>query len=622
MADIGDTGAGNLGYAGPSADMPGYAGPAPGFNPGPVTDLGNNLGNGFAGIPGTTLPAPVLGGDFGIPADAGGGGLVGGPQFEIPGYGGSVPTFTPGTSVETTPYGKPISSVYDFHVLPAPDYQFDKNDVFVNRIKAHPSVNIFLYNGQMYYQKTNQLRENPDLLYNDTATSIGYVNLFEMNIDRGSHYTNLSTNPHTKLITPFVIKNGTSISFKTTTDEDFNTQYDYGDKIYGSYPMTASFRREYFAEITAAKTTSGNDCASPLPANAADLSDSCYIPEPFAVYQNADGIVINVNTADVVPPGAVYSSLGTYPGTAGGSGPYDRGGNYNKTSRFNITALKNTLNYHTRLSPHYAFSASVPGSGIERNFAKCEMNLISIPSIYYGSKIKPGTVDLKFFLSGSVAGRLQDITQRGELIQTGPENGTGSPDGSGQGRVAGVVLYEEGFIILTGSWGLIAGSNQPSVHKENYESNSAKVNPSWVHFGARMPGDGTPTVPSSNHVSSSAFEIAFSGTTYIPTLTMLAHAPLGRLNHSNNPTYPSYGQSTVVVPKTSQRLYRENESRTIKNTISSSFKNATASYEHQTFISKVGIYDNNRNLIAITKMATPVKKTQEAEYTFKMKLDL
>ena len=39
-------------------------------------------------------------------------------------------------------------------------------------------------------------------------------------------------------------------------------------------------------------------------------------------------------------------------------------------------------------------------------------------------------------------------------------------------------------------------------------------------------------------------------------------------------------------------------------------------------ISSVAIYDENRNLIGIAKLATPVKKTEDIEYTFKMKLDI
>ena len=33
-------------------------------------------------------------------------------------------------------------------------------------------------------------------------------------------------------------------------------------------------------------------------------------------------------------------------------------------------------------------------------------------------------------------------------------------------------------------------------------------------------------------------------------------------------------------------------------------------------------YDDNQNLIAIAKMATPIKKTAERDFTFKIKLDI
>ena len=59
----------------------------------------------------------------------------------------------------------------------------------------------------------------------------------------------------------------------------------------------------------------------------------------------------------------------------------------------------------------------------------------------------------------------------------------------------------------------------------------------------------------------------------------------------------------------------------IKNTISSSFCGHSASFEKQTFISKIGLYDSNKNLIGITYMARPVRKRENDEFTFKLKLD-
>ena len=58
-----------------------------------------------------------------------------------------------------------------------------------------------------------------------------------------------------------------------------------------------------------------------------------------------------------------------------------------------------------------------------------------------------------------------------------------------------------------------------------------------------------------------------------------------------------------------------------KNIFRSPYPDATSSFRKQTYISKIGIYDERRNLIGIAKLATPVKKTEDRDYTFKLKLD-
>jgi len=60
----------------------------------------------------------------------------------------------------------------------------------------------------------------------------------------------------------------------------------------------------------------------------------------------------------------------------------------------------------------------------------------------------------------------------------------------------------------------------------------------------------------------------------------------------------------------------------LTNIVSASYNEPSASFKKQTYISKIGIYDENKNLIAVAKVATPVKKTEEREYTFKLKLDI
>ena len=101
---------------------------------------------------------------------------------------------------------------------------------------------------------------------------------------------------------------------------------------------------------------------------------------------------------------------------------------------------------------------------------------------------------------------------------------------------------------------------------------------------------------------------------------MLAHAQKGEFNHSNNPTFKTFGQGQQ--PMTASNAYVEPNDLTIKNIASSSYSDPYANFKKTTYISSVAIYDENRNLIGIAKLATPVKKTEDVEYTFKMKLDI
>ena len=69
-----------------------------------------------------------------------------------------------------------------------------------------------------------------------------------------------------------------------------------------------------------------------------------------------------------------------------------------------------------------------------------------------------------------------------------------------------------------------------------------------------------------------------------------------------------------------QYNYRESGGK-IKNIVKSKFKESEENFQNRTFISKIGIYDENKNLIAIASLANPIKKTENSEYTIKMKMD-
>ena len=91
---------------------------------------------------------------------------------------------------------------------------------------------------------------------------------------------------------------------------------------------------------------------------------------------------------------------------------------------------------------------------------------------------------------------------------------------------------------------------------------------------------------------------------------------------SNNPTFIDAADiSKVVSPRTGSDSYIEHDDIRIKNTVSGAYTDLTSSFVKQTYISKIGIYDDEKNLIAIAKVARPVKKTEDRDLTFKLKID-
>jgi len=297
---------------------------------------------------------------------------------------------------------------------------------------------------------------------------------------------------------------------------------------------------------------------------------------------------ISVSSFNTLDYGDVITS--SLPMTASLSNEYYAFG----SERLHIDSIKNITNFYRVLSNHYAFSSSLGDKETQ------ELRLLSVPSIFYGSSIKKGSMDLKFYVTGTLIGQLQDVYQSGELIQTGPSGSTGS------GSVAGVVYYNEGLVLLTGSWDL-------NTSTDFYDVNG---NPKWVYFGS--PGTGGETV-------SSSYSMEFSGTNYVPVMTMLAHADKAAINHSNNPTYIQHGQTLGTLnprsASTGSLGFYEKTDLQIKNVGKYPYTEETGSFRKETYISKIGIYDEDKNLIGIAKVATPVRKRENDQFTFKMKLD-
>ena len=325
--------------------------------------------------------------------------------------------------------------------------------------------------------------------------------------------------------------------------------------------------------------------------NSVSLYDGLTDSYPF-VYKGKDRLYLksfSKNDFDTALNGHIFS--GSYPQTSSITvNLYDDSQAVTKTDLYyKVTALKNTFNTYNKRSPHYEFNSTTYGNKYDH-----DASLVSIPSALYGSTIKNRSVKCRFYISGTLAAELQDINGNGEMIQIRPEGSTGS------GSVAGVVLYDEGLMFLTGAWDI------NSAHSENYYSGAD--NPKWKYFGAMKSG-----------IPSSSFALEFEGTNDIPVMTMFAHANKGELNHSSNPTFIVSG--STIVKSTGSHEYVENPELQIKN-VTSTPHGLSGSFKKTTYISTIGIYDDNKNLIATAKVAKPIRKRERDSYTFKLKLDL
>lgn len=224
-------------------------------------------------------------------------------------------------------------------------------------------------------------------------------------------------------------------------------------------------------------------------------------------------------------------------------------------------------------------------------YSESDVKMIKIPSIYFGSYIRKESVKLQVFYTGSLMCCLEDIAGNGELKQTYPS--------SSNYDTKGVVLYNHGIILLT-------GSDTININNLDYYSGSILEDFKWIYFGT-----------GSLNTTSTLFDLQFKGTELKPTLSINIPLEKENNNFSNNPTSFEYS-----VPTTGSIFFKEDEYSIPINTASSSYHNMTGTYQKSVYITKIGIYDKNKNLIGIAKLANPILKKEDREYNFKLKLDL
>ena len=433
-------------------------------------------------------------------------------------------------------------------------FEFTPDDLFINRLKTYAEYNVFIYQSKMSVNRGVQ------------PNGSGGLVVYDVNANRSG----------ADKIYPFVESGSTKPIFKRQVYQP----------LLKSFSSDYQFIGQYWSQISGTSKVASYG-ADTVTVGGMDAYTSSYSSEsPIRRSLNSRVTENQVNYFNLTG-GQIQTESLAIP----------------RAMNITASALQNVARKYTTLSNHFIFrSSSVRSRDLVTGSAGDNINFITIPSMYYGSTIKKGSVELNYYITGSKIATCADINHNGTLIGT-----TGSTSGS----VVGLVLYDEGVIMLTSSVNLETG---PALEIQYNQPIAAGVDRSrWTYFGTSL-NDGR----SHTTQASASYDLNFKGTNYVNSLTMFAHAKKGHLNHSNNPTYRDL--SVDKINTTGSGLTFVEGTTALANVVSASY--VSASFEKTTYISKVHIYDEDGNLIAITSMAKPIKKTLTDEFTFKMKLDL
>lgn len=213
-----------------------------------------------------------------------------------------------------------------------------------------------------------------------------------------------------------------------------------------------------------------------------------------------------------------------------------------------------------------------------------ECVFINFARLLTKDEIKKGSFELKVIPGGTPASRsgaLEIITDSGAANNyrvNSPAGEYGVLQNIG-GLNVGLIYYQAGIVVLTGS-----------VYNGEFGANGATYDTS--SFDAVLTG--SEISASADGFRNTLFNVQFNNTTELNSTIYFCRANHNDFNYSANPTYLS--QSKLVVKETST--------------------DSPVSY-----VTTVGLYSADNELLAVAKLSEPIKKTPDTEVTFRVRLD-
>lgn len=271
---------------------------------------------------------------------------------------------------------------------------------------------------------------------------------------------------------------------------------------------------------------------------------------------------------------------------------------------------------------------SNPSSGGEDDIN--EALFLTYKRLFVRDGIKRETFAMKWYQSGSDAhnglkANLSETSESGSAIYTDVGSATSIEmsqnggevgnllDSSNTARSVGLLFYDAGIAVL--DLNKVCSASQHMSGTIAADGAAGGLSP----FGGIVEGLGTGApgakfIPdficsasmddildhlASTRVSSGTLtSMTFQNETWINSSLIFCRATADEFNYSSNPTYTDTDGRIVVIDETQQGIQK-------------SFS----------FVTSVGLYDSNEELLAISKLSRPVEKNDGKDLTFRVRLD-
>ncbi len=156
----------------------------------------------------------------------------------------------------------------------------------------------------------------------------------------------------------------------------------------------------------------------------------------------------------------------------------------------------------------------------------------------------------------------------------------------------GLLYYQAGIAVLTGS--LFMGGTNTNIDNQSRGllSASVQMNHAGNTFEHQLDNSNIQTI--SNLIRRRIHDITFNNTTELNSTIYFCRAHHSEFNYSTNPTYLTGSKIRVKT---------------------------NASDTPVSYITTIGLYNDNNELMAVAKLSEPLKKTPDVEFTLRVRLD-